>query len=476
MKKQHNTTIKPAKTLGIVLAVMAVGFIFSCNKYLDVKQQSAESILATASDGQLILDNYSLMNVNYPSDGEAQADNYYLTDTSYNTLGQEDRRFYIWAQNAQRAVAIPQWQYPYAAVSATNSVLEAMNKLLPATDVNTVKGEALFFRSFAFYQIAQLYCKPYNAATAGQDPGIPLRLTSDVNEKSVRGTVQQTYDQIVNDLQTAITLLPPASIISSRPNKAAAYALLARTYLAMANYTAAGKAADQSLGLQSSLMDYNTLDPASGTPFVRFNKEVIFESTMTGSAYTFNDGIPSANDATMDPFIAKIDPALYALYADNDLRKQVFFITNTGVDTLTYSFKGDYDASGYNAFFDGIAVDEMYLTRAECSARAGDANSAMADLNTLLKNRYAAGTYTNMTASSADDALIKVLTERRKELIFRGIRWTDLRRLNMDTRFQVTLKRTVGGQTYTLPPNDLRYVQLLPADVVQLSSMAQNPR
>jgi len=475
MKIQHKTNKKPAIILTYMMTAIAATVIFSCNKYLDVKQDSAEALVSTASDGQLLLDNYSAMNTGYSSDGEASADNYYLTDKSYNALSAEDRNIYIWLPTAQRATAAPQWQNPYKVVYQANIVIEAMAKLPAATDVNTVKGSALFFRSFAFYQVAQLYCKPYTA-TAAQDPGIPLRLSSDVNAKSVRGTVAQTYQQIINDLQTAVSLLPQTSSISSRPNKAAAYALLARTYLAMADYTNAGKAAAQALELQGALIDYNTLNPASGTPFIRFNKEVIFQAIMIGTAYSFPNGVFTQNDATMDPSVAKIDPVLYASYADNDLRQRIFFKGNTGTDTLTYSFKGNYDGTPGNAFFDGLATDEMYLTRAECSARAGDATSAMADLNTLLKTRYATGTFTNITASSADDVLIKVLTERRKELIFRGLRWTDLRRLNSDNRFQVTLKRTIGGQVYTLPPNDLRYVQLLPVDVIANSSLPQNPR
>ena len=100
----------------------------------------------------------------------------------------------------------------------------------------------------------------------------------------------------------------------------------------------------------------------------------------------------------------------------------------------------------------------------------------MADLNTLLRTRWITGAYTDMTATSADDALVKVLTERRKELVFRNVRWSDLRRLNMETRFQKTLTRTAGAQTFTLPPNDPRYVLLIPGDVITYSTLTQNPR
>lgn len=482
MKAKNITHITPlTKCAVVMLFIMVTVFTFSCNKYLDVKQNSATALISTASDCQLLLNFYPRINVDYPSDGEAAADNYFLSDTGYRTLSSEDAKVYTWAPTAQRSTSNQQWLYPYQTVYSANIVLEALNRIgLGGADqatVNDIKGQALFLRAYSFFQIAQLYCKQYIAASATQDPGIPLHLSSDVNEKSVRGTVKQTYDQITGDLQTAVGLLATTSSVSSRPNKASAYALLARVYLSMSDYTDAGKAANSCLQISNNLLDYNSLDATSATPFIRFNKEVIFQTTMSPGAATYVGNSVVYFDNTLSQQIAEVDTTLYAEYDNNDLRKAIFFKANTGINAGSVMFTGSYDPTPYSAaYFDGIATDEIYLTRAECYARAGNPTSAMADLNTLLRTRWTAGTYTDMTASSADDALVKVLTERRKELLYRGIRWSDLRRLNMETRFQVTLKRIVAGQTYTLPPNDLRYVQLIPVDVIANSTMAQNPR
>jgi len=101
----------------------------------------------------------------------------------------------------------------------------------------------------------------------------------------------------------------------------------------------------------------------------------------------------------------------------------------------------------------------------------------MRDLNTLLQNRWRAGVFTPVTATDADDALGKILAERRKELLFRGLRWTDLRRLNKEPRRALTLTRTVNGQVYTLLPNDVRYVYAIPSNVLSFNpDMPQNPR
>jgi starch-binding outer membrane protein, SusD/RagB family len=69
-----------------------------------------------------------------------------------------------------------------------------------------------------------------------------------------------------------------------------------------------------------------------------------------------------------------------------------------------------------------------------------------------------------------------ILQERRKELPFTAdVRWEDLRRLNKDPNFQKTIVRVLNGTTYTLPPNDPKYVLPIPENEVQLSGLQQNP-
>jgi hypothetical protein len=98
-------------------------------------------------------------------------------------------------------------------------------------------------------------------------------------------------------------------------------------------------------------------------------------------------------------------------------------------------------------------------------------------LNYLLSKRYrTVPVFTPLTAATAEEALQIVLRERRKELVGRGLRWYDLRRLNKDPRFAQTLTRVVNGQTYILPPNDPRYTHLIPFEVIALTGMQQNQR
>jgi hypothetical protein len=119
----------------------------------------------------------------------------------------------------------------------------------------------------------------------------------------------------------------------------------------------------------------------------------------------------------------------------------------------------------------------MYLIRSECNARLGNVQTAINDLNSLLINRYKKGSYVPYTtALSGGQLLTVILNERIKELYYRGLRWTDLRRLNLDDRFKVTLNRSVNGNNYSLPPNDPRYAYPIPDQEIQLSGIQQNQR
>jgi tetratricopeptide (TPR) repeat protein len=325
-------------------------------------------------------------------------------------------------------------------------------------------GSALFFRAFAFYNVASLFAAPYDQSTASSDLGIPLSLSSYIGKKIKRSTVQESYDQILSDLHSAEELLPVKSVYQTRPSKTAVEALLARVYLNMGDYAKAGQYANVALSNYNTLTDYTTL-PGTSNPLPKFpnNKEVIFWT------------IASTYSITSQTY-AYVDSTLFSSYIDNDLRKTKWY-SNAG-GTLR-RFQGSQ--AGSAGSFSGLAVNELFLIRAEAYARQSNPGAAMQDLNTLLKSRWkkvsGVSTYVDQTAIDAADALSKIVIERRKELPFIApIRWDDLRRLNKDPKFARTLTRNLNGQIYTLAPNDNRYVYPIPADEIRLSGIEQNPR
>jgi len=307
--------------------------------------------------------------------------------------------------------------------------------------------------------MAQLFAPVYNEGSSVKDLGLPLRLNPEINEVSVRSTVQETYSQIIKDLNASISLLPALPYAKHRASKASAYGTLARTYLFMQKYKEAGVYADSCLKLISSLVDYNTISTSSTIPFKQFNDEVIFDTRTSP---------PSALLQTR----AKVDEVLYQTYNSNDLRKAIFFKLNTDGSK---AFKGNYTGLSTAVMFTGIATDEMLLTRAECYAREGKKELALTDLNNLLSKRFKTGTFVTLSSSSSEEALKSILVERRKELIFRTLRWSDLRRLNKEPNFALDLSRTINGKLYELKANSLRYILQIDAESILLSGMPQNP-
>lgn len=462
MKKRINILTIRSILLSALVISFAQIFLSSCQKYLNAKPDKSLVTPQTIQDLQGILDYFSLLNNNCSSASEIASDNYYLTDSAFMALpGDQMRSAYLWQPNMFDHTI--DWQDEYTIVYNANVVLDNMMNITRspnnAAAWDNCKGSALLFRAKAFYEIAQIWTKAYDSTTANIDMGIPLRLTSDFNVKSVRSTMKETYDQIISDFKTAIPLLPDLPAFPYRPSKCAAYGLLARTYLTMRNYDEAKLYADSCLQLNNHLLNYNTLDTISLYPFlpVDFNNpEDIMHSTAWGVNLDLNNGY------------ALVDTTLLGLYSNNDLRRSIFFQENPDGP---YYFKGNYDPQF--GFYNGLATDEVYLTRAECYAREGKVTLAMEDLNTLLVTRWKTGTFTPYIASNAEDALKLILTERRKELVYRMLRFTDIKRLNKEGA-GITLKRVINGETYTLPPNDPRYALPIPENVIKLTSMPQN--
>lgn len=453
----------------IHVAVCVLLILSSCKKqddWLNVKSTQSDVSPKSLPDLQAVLDNSSVMNSYGSIIGLVGTDNVYLPDANLDALEATSRNAYLWAKDIYAGSTAYDWYYNYQVVEYANIVLDALPAGSSTGQAGLIRGEALFYRSFAFYQLCQLYCKPYVAATAGTDPGIPLRLSSDVNTHSVRASVQQSYDQMLADLKTAVSLLPAVPQYKTRPGIVAAQALLAKVYLSMGDYTRAYTYADLVLKSNAALLDYNKLTITTSNPFPSFAKghpEVIYHAVTYGLTAVL--GASSAK--------GRVSPDLYSSYTTGDLRKTAFYTADA--TTGLFRFKGSYSAQVYN--FCGIATDEIYLIRAECQARIGSLSGALADLNTLLKNRFTPATYIPYSTADQATLLSRIILERRKEMPFTGnLRWEDLRRLNADPQFAVTLQRSNHGTTYTLPPNDPRYVYPLPQDEITLDGLTQNNR
>ncbi|MEF9931834.1 MAG: hypothetical protein RR770_06000, partial [Bacteroidales bacterium] len=150
----------------------------------------------------------------------------------------------------------------------------------------------------------------------------------------------------------------------------------------------------------------------------------------------------------------------------NDMRRSLWFIDDAwearGMSFPGYSLYAPYIRQNL-----GLNTMDIILIAAECYARRATGNDLKesADLyNYLRDNRIENNVHVSF--ANAEEALRKVLDERRRELVNLGIsRLIDLKRLNKDPRFAKTITHTDGlngTQKWTLEPNDPRYVFPLP--------------
>lgn len=445
----------------ITLWTSLVLMSFACDGFLDERPNKKILVPTTPEDLRAMLDNTSDMNV-VPAFGLLGSDDLLISDAGWASLSStSEQNAYIFAQEVFEGTSSADWARMYRQIFVANVVLEQLGQFTPDQTTDELYGEALFHRAHAHFMLAQLFAGPYNANTAADDLAVPLRLNSDVQEKAPRGDMKSFYEQIFLDLNEASELLPEFAAIKTRPSKFAAKALEARIYLTMGEFDKAELAADYVLGGSfHGLLDYNGVDSLDSYPFATYNSEVIFHTSVLSHSYLSNGNVQ-----------VWIHPEIYGAYSPNDLRKNLYgeVRPNGGV-----SFRGQY--TGDFSRFGGLALDEIYFIKAECLARSGEFLESLEVLDQILVTRFVSGTYISFSETMPDDILGEILNEKRKSLLYRGINWIDLRRLNMEGTYSRTITRTVENQQYTLSPGSNKYVYPIPDSELNLNPIPNNDR
>lgn len=457
-----------SNAVGMLYIIFIILFLCSCKKFLDKKSSNTITTPTTLQDLQALLDDAVVMNnACTPSMGEACSDNYYLRPGRLEIQQTWLQQLYKW--EPFEYIYPNDWSRNYSPIFNSNYCIEVIKKIpkdvTNESDWNNVYGSALFYRAYYFLMLSWNHTKAYDEATADNDLGIVIRLESDFNVPSKRASVKSCYNQIISDAKESANYLPDFPYHVYRPSKWAAYGLLARTYLSMREYDSAYRYADLCLKLKSDLMDFNGDSDVLGldrsTPFRRFNKETIFYTEMNSGG-----GRP-----LITPTYIAIDSNFLSQFSNEDLRRQGYFTVNSGYTT----YKGSYAQS--STYFSGIATDEILLIRAEASARLNNditgIEDALEDINMLKFNRFKKDSITPIETSDQDSTINHILQERRKELIFRGLRWMDIKRLNKEGR-NIVLRKVVDGVEYQLQPNSNYYALPIPNDIINITGIEQN--
>lgn len=445
------------KTIRNILSLSLLGLLISCSDFLDDKPELGMVIPNKLDDFQALLDTEPITINSYPKLGFIASDDMVFGPTLLGQIEPEERAAYFWKNELYtidpRGV---DWPAAYNAIFYANLVLDGIRDFEPANQGELLRAKELdaaarFYRAFFHFALLQQYAEPYAESKKG-NPGIPIRNTADINHASGISTMREVYDFILADLEIARTVLPAKPDIATRASAWGAEAMLSRVYLVLQDYEKAYLHASNALAIGDDLMDYNEVDTDEFYPFPRFNPEVIHHFRIHTSRVTYNRQ-------------QLVNPELYGLYDSLDLRKKVNFRESRtpGFHNFVARYTGDF----YD--FGGLATDEVLLNRAESAIRIGKMEEALSDLNRLRESRYEAGEYVPVTGISDMELLGEIVLERRKELLFRGLRWLDLRRLNQDPDFAMTLERKFNEEEASLPPNSGGYTFDIPPSEKQLN-------
>lgn len=433
------------KFLKFTLYILPALLLNSCRDYVEVEPVGNNRILKYTSDFRGLANNYN--------DISGSGGIYLLAsaDVDFPTAYQNGvsaiwGNSYTWQDKIyDPSQGDSDWIGLYKAVYYSNVIIDGVMSSQNGTEAEKkeIYAEAFVHRAFAYLQLVNTYGPQFDPASANSEKAVPLLIKPELFSSLDRSSVQQVYDQIISDLTSALANdiqdSPPFNVL---PSKRAVYALMARTYLYMGSYQLSLENAQKALDMQKGLIDLNSFASPYSYPVLIENPEVIFSKTL----FLSYNGAPLAQD-------------LLSSFSPDDLRYNYFtapgnnfYPTHTGrsFGIFTYSY-----SNGINV---GVSVPEMYLIAAECCARTGQPQKAVEYLNILRAKRYKANTAYQVNAATNAEALNLALAERQKELIGRGFRWFDQRRLNLDPNFQKIYTRVLKGQTYTLLPNSDGYV------------------
>lgn len=448
--------------MGIVLLMVAFGMT-SCNDFLDITP-TGKVIAKTGKEYRAML-TYEYKN--FPEDrglATLRSDEITLNSGDINS-NNYDSYFDIWTWNdlsPQSTTATFGWRRYYHAIYIANYILENKANITEATtdEINQLVGEAYMMRAYCHFLLVNLYAEPYTYCTPATTRGIPLSLKADVNTVLSCSSVEQVYQQVIDDIKEAKNYLNVEKWdegYNYRFNKISADALLARVYLYKGDWQDALTEAKEVIEKHGDLEDLTASKALSPVNYKSVENIVALEQVMTSSYVG----------------IGYVNKDLINKYRTGDKRNSLYYKAKTASWYTLTKFGGNNSIDSYHRC--SFRSAEAYLIAAEAATELAADNATAADenlteartyLKTLMAKRYTTARY-NVYAAELDNMnkeqlLQAIYDERERELAFEGHRWFDLRRTT-----QPALSRSYKNQTYDLEEKDSRYTLRFPTEAIE---------
>lgn len=504
-------TQKIAKRRPVVFFIAGMMFLAQgCGKYLSVMPDDRTTI-NSGEKLELLLASAYIGTPHYAFT-ETMSDNA-EDDGKINRFNQINDFAYKWEVNnidEDEDSPLGYWAGCYQSIAVANQVLASIKELGNLPEYNAAKGEALLIRAYNHFMLVNLWAKSYHPQTAANDPGIPYVLEPEEEpfKKYTRNSVQEVYDYIEQDLLAGLPLVGNNYTAPKyRFTPEAAQAFAARFYL----YRGLDGDWKRVIDHASSILTA----PASQIRDRVGKYEVI--------GFTENQLEYSAPEDPANILIAA-SPSVYARYyasspgrftMTQQLMQSIFnvgtnpFGINWAYTYYQYEIGGTQFIPKYNEHFvytnqaAGIgnpylqhvvfAYDEVFLNRIEAYTMLGNFESALSDLGVYFERKLRG--YSRSTQPVTDALIMNTygipankfaphyaLTERQRayvncvaelkrgEYIHEGMRWFDIRRLNIPVKHPLIPKDTL-----VLDQNDPKRIMQIPA-TAQSSGLAPNER
>ena len=351
------------------------------------------------------------------------------------------RQFHIWGSypwmSENEVIKDPIWPELYERISVMNVILSKLDEIDNGTeDGDRLRGECHFLRAYFYFFLANVYAKPYSAATASSELGVPVKTTEYIEDKYFsRNTLEETYAQIRTDLEAAVRYLKGKEEFTIyQANYYAAQALLSRVALYMGDFEICVHAAESVIQSEKyDLLDYNTLPQEMNSQRTDINvvdvvdassPETIFSQGI--NVFTNFYGFNRKNNFKVSDELVSVlhEEETYG----EDLRYLFSMYVRTNDADKRYPMKRVKLGGGVVSSEWLIRYAEVLLNKAEALVSLGREAEAIEVIEELRRNRMKADTYRPLDVRSGEDLMALVRDERRRELCFEGHRWFDLRR------------------------------------------------